>query len=144
MSEVKKFLMGAVAAIGLFGLLVLAGPALSPVSVNAQKIVQPCVNCPIIGNPSNIKASSEGIAGLILRVARWVTYILGAVAVLFLVYGGFLFVTDVGDGNRAGQGKKIFQSAVLGLILAIAAFAIVAVIGNLLQGNLLQVVDQAP
>ena len=141
MSELKKFLFGAMAAIALFGILFAIGPAFSPIGVNAQKIAQPCTDCPLIGNPKTIPTGAKGIADFILNIAKFVTYIVGAIAVLFLVYGGFLFVTDGGDGKKAGQGKQIFFNAVIGLALAIAAYAIVAVIGQVFQGDILQQIN---
>lgn len=92
--------------------------------------------CPITGS-TEIDASQAGIAGIILSVASFVTYVVGAISVLFLVYGGFLYVTDTGDDKNSGKAKKILVNAVIGLIIAIVAITIVSVIGNIVQGDLL-------
>jgi|GEM_PF-2303311 hypothetical protein len=140
MSIIKKFLAGGLLALALFAFV-------SAVPASAQSLLAPTCGgstgnpCPIIGD-TRINGSASGLSNIILTVARFAVYILGAVAVLFLVYGGFLYVTDQGDGANAKKGGAIFRSAVVGLILAIAAFAIVNVIGSLVSGNLLQGISQ--
>jgi hypothetical protein len=93
-------------------------------------------SCAIGGN-SEIDGSKTSIADLIIRVANFIVYILAALAVLFIVIGGLMYVTDTGNGKRAENGKKIVTQAVIGLIIAIAAGFVVFVITTFLQGNLL-------
>ncbi len=136
MSIIKKFLAGSILALALFAFV-------SAVPASAQSLLAPTCGgstgnaCPLIGD-TQIDGSKEGLSGIILTIARFAVYILGAIAVLFLVYGGFLYVTDDGSGSKAKQGGTIFRNAVVGLILAIAAFAIVNVIGSLVSGNLVE------
>jgi Type IV secretion system pilin len=136
MSIIKKFLAGSILALALFA-FVSAVPASAQGSLLAPTCGPGTNNpCPIIGN-AQIDGSREGLSGIILTIAQFAVYILGAIAVLFLVYGGFLYVTDDGSGSKAKQGGTIFRNAVVGLILAIAAFAIVNVVGTLVSGQLL-------
>jgi uncharacterized membrane protein len=92
--------------------------------------------CPVIANPTVANADQNTLAGYIIGVARFLTFIIGALAVLFLVYGGFLYVTDPGTGDGATKGKTIIINAVIGLIIAIVAYTIVGLVGSLLQGNI--------
>ena len=136
MSIIKKFLAGTLLALALFAFI-------SAVPAHAASLLAPTCGsagqpaCAVIGN-TQIDGSASGLSNIILTVARFAVFILGAVAVLFLVYGGFLYVTDDGSGAKAKQGGTIFRNAVIGLILAIGSFAVVSVIGNLVSGNLLQ------
>jgi len=92
--------------------------------------------CPVIANPESVEGDRNSLANLIIGIARFVTFVVGAVAVLFLVYGGVLFVTDNGDGNSAKKGKLVLINAVIGLIIAIVAYTIVGLVGNVVQGDL--------
>ena len=58
--------------------------------------------------------------------------ILGALAVLFIVIGGFSYVVSGGDPQATGKAKSTIMYAVVGLIIAVFAEAIVTfVIGHL-------------
>jgi len=78
---------------------------------------------------------SSGVVTLVLNIATILTFISGAVAVLFIVYGGFQAITAAGDQNKYSSGLKTVQYAIVGLILAIVAYTIVAVVGGFV-GNL--------
>jgi hypothetical protein len=74
---------------------------------------------------------------LILGWARWGTIFCIAIAVVFLVYGGFKFIFDTkGDGSGAEQGKKIIKNALIGLLIAVLAFTIVQLLINLAGSDL--------
>lgn len=122
--------------------LSLLGLAL-PATANAQGNFIPgssqlCsgASCPVIGNPESVKGDRNSLANLIIGIARFITFVVGALAVLFLVYGGILFVTDNGSGESAKKGKTILINAVIGLIIAIVAYTIVGLVGNVVQGDL--------
>ncbi|MDD5738909.1 MAG: pilin [Candidatus Pacebacteria bacterium] len=54
-------------------------------------------------------------------VTNWVFYIMTLVAVLMIVYGGFVYVTAAGDPAKAGSGKSILTFAIIGLAIALIA-----------------------
>ncbi len=89
-----------------------------------------------IGKGGDTRAS---LVKIITDVATFAIYILGAISVLFIIYGGFLYVTDDGSGTKAGQGKKIVIQALIGLVIAIASFTLVQItlslVGNLNLGT---------
>lgn len=91
--------------------------------------------CPLIDTEFQFNATS--IANFIISIARFITFITGALAVLFIVFAGLLIVTDGGDGKRSGQGWKIIRSSLIGLVIVILAYTLVSFVGNLIQGNLL-------
>lgn len=62
---------------------------------------------------------------LIKDMTNFVSGFIGTVAVAFLMYGGVLYVTSVGNEEGTGKAKKIVTGAVIGILLALAAFAIV-------------------
>jgi hypothetical protein len=83
--------------------------------------------------------NKESIVSVIISIAQYATYVIVAVSVLFLVYGGFLYVTDNGSGDSAKKGQKVLVNAIIGLVIAILAYTVVSVIGNIVAGTKLEV-----
>lgn len=59
-------------------------------------------------------------------------YFAGGVAVLFLIVGGFRYVTSLGNEEAMEKAKKNITSAVIGIIIIVMAFALVAIVNTLL------------
>ena len=55
--------------------------------------------------------------------------LIGGVALLFIIYGGYLLVVSAGDPHRLRMGKEYITYAIVGLLLAILALIILQVIG---------------
>lgn len=51
-------------------------------------------------------------------------------AVLFLIIGGFYYITSAGNEEQAEKGKKTLINAIIGIALIILSYAIVRVISN--------------
>ena len=50
--------------------------------------------------------------------------VLGIVFVLMVVYAGYLYMTDMGHGEKAKQAKKLIGQAVIGIVIIVLAYAI--------------------
>lgn len=70
-------------------------------------------------------ATREDAAGRVQGVVNLMLYILGILAVIMIVIGGFRYVVSAGDEGGIKQGKNTIIYAVIGLIVAILAYAIV-------------------
>lgn len=55
--------------------------------------------------------------------------LIGGVAVLFIIYGGFVLATSSGDPNKVRLGKEYITYAIVGLVLAILTMVLLEVIG---------------
>lgn len=66
----------------------------------------------------------------ILQVTNFFLGFLGLIAVLFVIYGGFLYVTSGGNNDKVDQGKKIITYAVIGIFIILASFALVNTVIN--------------
>jgi hypothetical protein len=73
------------------------------------------------------RLTGEGgiITSLLPRVATWMTGLLAAVAVLFLMYAGILFLTAGGEEEKISEATKTAVYVVLGLILAMFGYVLV-------------------
>lgn len=58
------------------------------------------------------------------------------IAVAVIVWGAFLFITAGGSEERVGKGKKTMTAAVIGLVIALAAWIIVNTILHVLTGDI--------
>lgn len=63
----------------------------------------------------------ETIAGLVNSVLKAVLGVIGAVALIMFFYGGFIWLTSMGNSKSVEKGKNIFIWACLGLALVFAA-----------------------
>jgi hypothetical protein len=86
-------------------------------------------------NPFNIRADDIGVprstptieAG-IGNVIQIMIMIIGMLAVVFLIYGGLQFAASDGNSKRIQDARNTILYSVIGLVLAISAFAIVSTI----------------
>lgn len=52
----------------------------------------------------------------------------GTVAVFLFVYAGIRFITSGGDQKKVAQARQIITYAIIGLVLVLSSFAIIAII----------------
>jgi hypothetical protein len=65
------------------------------------------------------------IGGLARTVVNIFSIIVGAVAVIMIIYGGFRYITSGGDSNSVGAAKNTLIYAIVGLIIVALAQVIV-------------------
>ena len=80
--------------------------------------------------PSGV--SNLGLIETINKVSSAILAIIGVIAVLFLIIGGFQYVTSAGNPDSVQKAKSTILYAIIGLIVAILAWSVVKfVLGNL-------------
>lgn len=81
---------------------------------------------------------NQTVATIINKIITWALGFAGAIAVLFIIYGGFLYMTASGNKDRQDAAKKTLTYAIIGLIVVILSQFIVAfVIRNVSTGNII-------
>lgn len=75
------------------------------------------------GDPSTWKAAQ--VAELLSRIAVWLLTLAGAVAVIFIIWGGINYITAFGDEAKAEEGKKTLTWAIIGLVFIILSRLII-------------------
>lgn len=80
-------------------------------------------------------ACTDSLSGLILKVISYLLFFAGAIAVLFIIIGGFLYITAQGNEEQAEKGRKALTNAVIGVIIISLAYVIVRVVENTLSSN---------
>jgi len=86
-----------------------------------------------IDDPSlNIsKASnSQTLDTLFGTVTTWVALVAGILAFIYLIYSGILYLTSAGNADSAKKGQQGILNAIIGIVIIIAAWAIVSAVTN--------------
>ncbi len=60
-----------------------------------------------------------------INIIRWLLGFVTLIAVAYLVYGGYLWMTAAGNEQRVEKAKQVILQAVIGLVIIILAWAIV-------------------
>jgi hypothetical protein len=68
--------------------------------------------------------TSGGLAEVVGNVVSVLLGTLGIVFLLFVVYAGFLYLTDQGEGKKAEKARKLLTTSVIGMVIIVAAYAI--------------------
>jgi hypothetical protein len=102
---------------------------LAPLSAMAITIGNGCASF----NGLNCNAGTS-LTGLITTVINWMLALAGLISVLFLIIGGFWYITSAGNEETAEKGKNTAINAIIGLVIIILSYVIVNVIGNLVGG----------
>ena len=71
------------------------------------------------------------LADLVDTAITYILYIAGALAVIYLLYAGILYITAGGDEAKATKARTGIVNAVIGVIIIILAFVIEKAAANL-------------
>lgn len=79
------------------------------------------------GNSSALCGASkkDDLPGIVKNVINLLFFVIGVIAVIMIVIGGIRYATSGGDSSQVQAAKNTVLYAVIGLVVAILAFAIV-------------------
>ena len=75
---------------------------------------------------------------IVLAVVNWLLFAVGVISVVMLIVGGIKYATSAGDSNKVTSAKNTIMYAIIGLAVAVLAFAIVGFVMNTLNGGTVQ------
>ena len=64
------------------------------------------------------------------NIVNILLFIIGAVSVIMLIYGGIRYTTSGGNANSVTAAKNTIMYSIIGLVVAILAFAVVQFVVN--------------
>lgn len=92
-----------------------------------------------VSTPSlNILNSSGGTTSfstVVSNVLSWVLILAGAIAVIYLVYAGILYITAGGDAEKATKGRTGVINAVIGIVIILLAILIVRWVDTIVKSG---------
>jgi hypothetical protein len=121
-------------ALLIMSLITMAAPALVPVAVSAQDCGTNTANqiasgaTDASGDPVDCTGDvgdASGLTALARNIVNIFSIIVGAVAVIMIIYGGFRYITSGGDSGSVGNAKNTLIYAIIGLIIVALAQIIV-------------------
>jgi heme/copper-type cytochrome/quinol oxidase subunit 2 len=71
-----------------------------------------------------------------INIVRYLMTFLGIIAVVIILYGGFMWMTAAGNEDRVASAKKIISAGAIGLVVILAAFFIVTFVIQTTSGLL--------
>lgn len=112
----KKIAAHCLVAFVLLGLFALATPLVEAASANQ----------PTIGFSNPLKATS--IEALLADILQLVSRLGAIIAMLYFIYGGFLYVTAQGDEDKIGTAHSTLKWAAVGTAVLLSAEIIARII----------------
>ena len=123
MKQIKKLNLLKIAEV-IFAVVLVSSPLLVSAQLNKT------FPCP---TGSGLNCQSTSINGFIATVIQWLLAIAFGIAVLFLIIGGFWYITSAGNEEQAEKGKGTVINAIIGIVIIVLAYVIVNVISGLVQ-----------
>jgi small-conductance mechanosensitive channel len=82
-------------------------------------------------NPGGNPTTLTGQGGMVTTIINIMLFIVGILCVIMIIFGGIRYATSSGDQTRVTNAKNTLVYSVVGLVVAILAYAIVNwVVGN--------------
>jgi len=84
---------------------------------------------------TGLRCTETSVPQIFKTVINWALGIAFGVAVIFLIIGGFRYITAGGNEESAEKGKSSVINALIGIVIIVLSYVIVNVVANLVQGN---------
>jgi hypothetical protein len=81
-------------------------------------------------NKDSLACTSTLTEGIV-KVIKLLLTLSGMISVLFLIIGGFWYMTSAGNEEQAEKGKNTITNFFLGLVIIILSYAVVTIVSNL-------------
>ena len=87
----------------------------------------------IFSNPAKPSENTSfvGILNHVINIFLWVA---AALAVIYLIYSGVLYITAAGNPDSAKKGQQGVINAIIGIVIIVAVFFIIRIAMNLAGG----------
>ena len=82
------------------------------------------------GSTGSLFLGARDIPELIAAIIRILLMIGGAIAVLFVIIGGYQYLTSGGNEEAAEKGRKTVTNALIGVVVVVLSWVIVNVVVN--------------
>jgi len=84
---------------------------------------------------TGLRCTETSLPQIFRTVINWALAIAFGVAVIYLIYGGFRYITSGGNEESAEKGRGSVVNALIGIVIIVLSYVIVNVVANLVQGN---------
>lgn len=132
MKKLRTILFGFALTLGVLVIPLVPKTALADTSNNdpASSIQQG-----VSGVGGGSSANTDDLKALIKTIVNVLLFILGAIAVIMIIIGGIRYTTSNGDAQQVKGAKDTIMYAVVGLVIAVLAYAIVNFVVSSFSGK---------
>jgi ABC-type branched-subunit amino acid transport system permease subunit len=86
-----------------------------------------------VTNRCEVNVANIGQYWLIgLAILDMLVRVAGMVAIGYVVYGGFVYITSRGEADKIAAGRQTILNALVGVVIAVTAAAVIGFIGHTL------------
>jgi hypothetical protein len=110
--------------------LLAAPSALADVSSGANSVQPNGTPSTLFTTTSNVNGTMVTTKGVVQNISDVLIYIVGAVAVIMLIIGGLRYVISQGDAASVKQAKDTILYGIIGVVVALLAYAIVSFVSG--------------
>jgi len=90
----------------------------------------------VLKNLESKDSTTSNITTLFGSVTNLIALVAGMIAFIYLVYSGILYLTAAGNPDSAKKGQQGIINAIIGIIIIVAAWAIIGAVSGTTQTNL--------
>jgi hypothetical protein len=127
MNKIKKYILLIVASLAI---ILPATPVVAQgVLDDTCKSNPEATLCQENSNTKN-KNTIYGPDGIITKVVKLLSFVIGFAAILMIMIGGFKYVVSNGDSSSVNSAKNTILYAIIGLVIASLAQAIIVFVIN--------------
>ena len=117
----KKLILASLAVVGVVATATATVPVISP-----AKAVNPYGACDANSSSAICKGKGESLSeGFVKPTINIILWVVGVAAVIVIIVAGLKYVTSSGNPSAVSSAKTTILYAVIGLVIAITAYAIV-------------------
>ena len=117
----KKFILASLALVGVVATAAATVPAISP-----AKAVNPYGACDANSSSAICKGKGESLSeGFVKPTINIILWVVGVAAVIVIIVAGLKYVTSSGNPSAISSAKTTILYAIIGLVIAVTAYAIV-------------------
>ncbi len=84
---------------------------------------------------STFGLATTGLKEMAIKVIQYLLGFLGIFAISMIMYGGYLWMVSGGNPKKIEKAKKVLISALIGLVIILASFAIIKLLTHYLGGG---------
>jgi amino acid transporter len=84
---------------------------------------------------TGLRCNETSIPQIFRTIINWALGIAFGIAVIFLIIGGFRYITAGGNEESVEKGKSSVINALIGIVIIVLSYVIVNVVANLVTGN---------
>lgn len=96
----------------------------TPVQAESCGSAKQCIDQGL--SASGTSSTPNSLSSVLTTVTNILLFLMGAVSVIMIIIGGFRYVTSQGDQTQMQSAKNTILYAVIGVVVSIAAYAIVS------------------